>query len=297
MSKPNVVVCLPAYNEEQNIAQIIEGVRKYSSEIIVCDDGSIDNTYDAAVAAGADVIRHTRNRGYGAAIRTLFEAAKDRNADVMVTIDSDGQHNVDQIPNLIQPILDQEADLVIGSRFLNKNDGDRVPLYRTIGIKTLTRFTSFVSYENLTDGQSGFRAYGKKAISSVQLSEKGMAVSAEILVRAKESNLRVREVPVTITYDVEDASTHNPLSHGLGVAVAIVKFVSIKHPLAFYGIPGLAFMVLAAVFAGDVLNFFATGNALPTNVLILTIGSALIGLVLIATGVVLYCLTEIKRTR
>lgn len=122
-----------------------------------------------------------------------------------------------------------------------------------------------------------------------------MAVSAEILVRAKDHGLRIDEVPVTITYAVEDASTQNPISHGLGIVVAIVKFVSIKHPLAFYGLPGLAFLILAAVFAGDVTAYFANGKNVPTNILILAIGSALMGLILVITGTILYSLAGIRK--
>ena len=284
------MICLPAYNEARNIADIVKLAKKYATEVIVCDDGSVDDTSNAAKAAGATVIRHAINKGYGAAIKTLFEAAKVRGADIMVTIDSDGQHNADQIPDLIQPILDEEADIVIGSRFLERGDS-KIPLYRSVGIKTLTKFAQLASYRNLTDGQSGFRAYGKRAISHINLHERGMAVSAEILFKAKEMDLKIKEVPVTISYEVEDSSTHNPVSHGVRVLTAIIKFISIRHPLASYGLPGVGFILIALYFTFQVAELAQTGY-FSTNMIIIAVGSAILGLIFVVTGIILYVLVQ-----
>ena len=143
------------------------------------DDGSTDNTYEAATSAGAIVIRNPENKGYGVAIRSLFQAAKEKDADIMVTLDSDGQHNPDQIPEVIEP-LKQGFDIVIGSRFLKSDDKQKVPRYRSLGIKTITKLTQAASYNGITDSQSGFRAYNKNALSKINLFEDGMAVSTEI---------------------------------------------------------------------------------------------------------------------
>ena len=173
-------------------------------EVIVYDDGSTDNTYDIAKAAGADnVIRSPVNNGYGVAIRTLFQAARERNADVMVTIDSDGQHNPDQIPDVVKPIIEEGFDMVVGSRFLSLKDTQRVPRYRSLGIKTITKLAQSASYNNITDSQNGFRAYSKNALLKLNLFENGMPVSSEILLNAKQKNLSVKEVPITVSYDVE----------------------------------------------------------------------------------------------
>src|SRR5690349_12554718 len=109
-STGRVLACIPAFNEARNIGDIIKKAKPYATEIIVCDDGSADGTYEAAKAAGALVIRHPANRGYGAAIQTLFQAAKERHADVMVTLDSDGQHDPSQIPGVVEPILNEGFD-------------------------------------------------------------------------------------------------------------------------------------------------------------------------------------------
>jgi glycosyltransferase involved in cell wall biosynthesis len=252
-SIPRVLVCIPAYNEARNIYHIIKKAKAYASEIIVCDDGSVDNTEETAKAAGATVIRHPINKGYGNTIRTLFKAAKEANADVMVTLDSDGQHNPDQIPDVLRPIFDEGVDVVIGSRFLKEEDKKKVPSYRSFGIKAITKLTQVASYKYITDAQSGFRAYGKNALSQIDLFENGMAASVEILLRAKEKNLLLKEVPVTISYGTKDTSTHNPMSHGISVMGTVIRFILLNHPLLFFGVLGIIMLIIAAIFLGNAL--------------------------------------------
>lgn len=296
-SHAHVVVCIPAFNEAKSIGEIVKKARQYASEIIVCDDGSIDSTYAEATAAGALVIRHSANKGYGAAIKTLFDAVKERNFDVMVTLDSDGQHSPSQIPNVIKPVIEEGYDLVIGSRFLNHEDSKKVPAYRTLGIKTITKLAQLGSYNNLTDAQSGFRAYSKKALAQIDLTEEGMAVSTEILMRAGQKNLIIKEVPITIRYDVDDASTHNPILHGIGIVLTMLKFMSIYHPLSFYGIPGVAFLVISAYFAASAMDLFSGTRYVSTNMILLSVGSAVIGSMLLITAVILYTLAALLKEK
>ena len=122
-----VLVCIPAFNEASKIAEIIEKSKKYSYAVIVYDDGSTDGTYELARTAGATVIKSPKNTGYGTAIRALFQAAREQNADIMITLDSDGQHDPDHIPRLIEPIHKQNFDIVIGSRFLSNDDKEKIP--------------------------------------------------------------------------------------------------------------------------------------------------------------------------
>lgn len=292
-----VIVCVPAFNEARNIGEVIKMVKPYASEIIVCDDGSVDSTFQVAKAAGATVVRHPTNKGYGAAIRTLFETAKQRNADVMITLDSDGQHDPNQIPSVIQPILDEGYDIVIGSRFLNDEDRKKIPGYRSFGIKTITKFAQLTSYNNITDAQSGFRAYSRNALHKISIAEEGMAVSTEILMRAGQKNLMIKEVPITVNYDVEDASTHNPLSHGLNVIGSIIRYISLRHPLAFYGLPGIALLVIAGYFLFNSLELFSETRFVSTNMVLISIGAATIGVVLIVTGVILYSISALLKER
>jgi glycosyltransferase involved in cell wall biosynthesis len=291
------LICIPAYNVSSKIGEIVSRARPYASEVIVCDDGSRDDTAREAQAVGATVIRHRVNKGYGSAIKTLFRTAKGKNADVMVTLDADGQHHPEQIPKLVEPILNEGFDIVIGSRFINTHDREKVPSYRSFGIKTLTLLTKVASYRNITDAQSGFRAYSNAALSQIELHEDGMAVSAEILLRASGQNLSIKEIPTTITYNTEGTSTMNPLSHGATVLRSIILFVSIRHPLLFYGAPGIILLVVSAGFFAQALAIFAETRFLSANLMLVALGAAFIGIVLLFTCTVLIAVTALLREK
>jgi glycosyltransferase involved in cell wall biosynthesis len=154
-----IAICIPAFNEESNIEEVISKSKGLGTEVIVCDDGSKDNTYEFACKTGVTVIRHAQNRGYGRTLNTLFEYALNKNADVIVTIDSDGQHSPEQISRLLEPIISNSADIVIGSRFISEEGRVNVPLYRSLGIKAITRITQIACYEKFTDATSGFRRW------------------------------------------------------------------------------------------------------------------------------------------
>src|SRR5919107_3118496 len=295
--KPRILVCIPAYNESKTIGDIILKAKNYATEIIVYDDGSTDNTYEIAKAAGANnVIRNPENSGYGVAIRTLFQAAKERNADIMVTIDSDGQHNPDQIPDLIKPIIEENFEMVAGSRFLDHKDTQRVPRYRSLGIKTITNLNQSASYNNITDYQNGFRAYSKNALSKLNLFENGMPVSSEILLKAKQKGLSIKEVPITVSYD-KGTSSQSPALHGADLVFNLIQFISLRHPLISYGIPGVALLIIAAVFANTALDLFSENGYISTNLIMVSIGSGVIGVVLLVTSTILYTLTDLLRGR
>ena len=292
-----IIICIPAFNEGKTISDIVNKSKKYANEVIVYDDGSTDDTYEVTKSTGATVIRNPENKGYGVAIRSLFQAAREQDADVMVTLDSDGQHNPDQIPDLVEPILKQGFDLVIGSRFLKRDNKVKVPRYRSFGVKTITKLAQSASYSGISDSQSGFRAYSKSALSKINLFEDGMAVSTEILLRAKEKNLLSTEVPITINYDIKDTSTHNPITHGIGVLYSVFQFISLRHPLAFYGLPGIALLGFAAYFMKHALNLFSETGYVSTNLILVSVGIAVVGVVLLATAAILYTLIALLRGR
>ena len=290
-----ILACIPAFNEAKSIAEMISKSKNYVDGVLVYDDGSTDDTCEVARAAGATVIRNPENKGYGVAIRSLFQAAKEQDADIMVTLDSDGQHDPDQIPRLIDPLLKQGFDLVIGSRFIDGDSKEKVPRYRSFGIKTITKLTEAASYPKITDSQSGFRAYNKNALSKINLFEDGMAVSTEILLRASEKKLLMTEVPITVRYDIKDRSTHNPITHGISVAYSVFQFISLRHPLAFYGIPGIALLGVAAYFMKNALDLFAATDYVSTNMILVAVGIAVVGVVLLATAAILYTLTALLK--
>ena len=286
------VIGIPAFNEEKNIASIIMKLKKVTDHIIVCNDGSTDMTEEISKELNVTVINHSRNMGYGSAIRSIFLKAKELQADILVTFDADGQHRVVDIQSVTQPIIDDKADVVIGSRFL-KNKSD-MPEYRKFGIKIITKITNSSLKEKLTDSQSGFRAYSKNVLKDVTPSESGMGVSTEILIKASNAGHKIAEVPITIMYG-SDTSTHNPVSHGTSVLFSTIKFTSIEHPLKFYGIPAIIFLGIGFVFMLWTFQTYAVEKEIITNIALIGIGSLVIGIVFLLSAILLYSLVSVVR--
>ena len=290
-----IIVGIPAFNEEKNIAVLIIQLKKIVDEIIVCNDGSTDLTSKIAEELGVTVINHEKNLGYGAAIRSIFLKSKNLDGDILVTIDADGQHRIDDINKIINPIIDGKSDLVIGSRFLDESE-DEVPQYRKVGIKVITKITNTTMKKQLTDSQSGFRAYSRKVLNELNLSELGMGISTEILIKASTKNFRISEVPIKIIYD-GDTSTHNPISHGSSVLLSTIKFTSIEHPLKFYGIPSMIFFAIGLFFIYFSVEYYTEIGRLNTNLTLVGAGTTLIAVVLFITCILLYSLVSVVREK
>ena len=291
----SIIVGIPAFNEEKNIAVLIIQLKKIADKIIVCNDGSTDLTSKIAEGLGATVINHAKNLGYGAAIRSIFLKSKDLGGDILVTFDADGQHRIEDINRVIKPIINEESDLVIGSRFLDKSEKE-VPQYRKVGIKIITKVTNATIKKQLTDSQSGFRAYSKKVLNELNPSELGMGISTEILIKASAKNFRISEVPIKITYD-GNTSTHNPISHGSSVLLSTIKFTSIEHPLKFYGIPSMIFFAIGLFFVYFSTQYYAEIGRLNTNLTLVAAGTMLIAIVLLITSILLYSLISVVREK
>jgi glycosyltransferase involved in cell wall biosynthesis len=289
-----ITIGLPAYNEEKNIASVITKLKKITDSIIVCDDGSSDMTSEISKNLGAVVISHKKNMGYGAALRTIFQKSVELDSDILVTFDADGQHRIEDINKILQPLENNEADVVIGSRFLDNES--KIPNYRKIGIKVITKVTNASLKKKLTDSQSGFRAYNKHALTQISPSEMGMGISTEILIKASSKGLRIAEIPITILYH-DDTSTHNPVSHGTSVLVSTIKFTSIEHPLKFYGIPSIIFLIIGSAFTYSAIQYYVEIGRLNTNLTVIGAGAILIGLVLLIAAILLYSLVSIVREK
>ena len=290
-----IIIGIPAFNEEKNIASIITKLMNITDSIIVCNDGSSDLTSEIAEKMGAVVINHEKNLGYGAAIRSIFLKAKELDGDILVTFDADGQHRIEDIENVTTPIINQEAELVIGSRFLDDSEKE-VPQYRKVGIKVITKITNASIKEKLTDSQSGFRAYSKKVVDELNPSELGMGISTEILIKASSKNFKIVEVPIKILYS-GDTSTHNPISHGSSVILSTIKYTSIEHPLKFYGIPSVIFFIIGLSFTYLSAQYYAEIGRLNTNLTIVAAGTVLIAVVLLITSILLYSLVSVVREK
>jgi len=287
-----VVIGIPAFNEEKNIASIIVKLKKISNNIIICNDGSTDLTSSIAKELGVIVIDHPKNIGYGGAIKSIFLKAKELGVETLVTFDADGQHNVSDINKVLEPIKKNEADIVIGSRFLH-NDGN-VPKYRKVGIKTITSLTNVVTGTKITDAQSGFRAYNKKILENIHPTEQGMGISTEILIKASKQKFRITEVPIEISYEGE-TSTHHPVLHGASVIFSTIKFVSIENPLKFYGIPGIGFMGIGLYFILLTLKIFGQSRDVFTNYALVGIGGVVLGTLFLMTAIILYTTVSVVR--
>ena len=199
MSKLSVYAVIPAYNTEKTIGNVVKRTKKYVDKVIVVDDGSSDNTYEEAKKAGADyVLRHRINRGVGAATKTGTIVALENNAEIIITLDSDLQHDPDDIPRFIKCFKEKNIDIVIGSRFLG--DNREMPLIKKIGNAGLNFLARLLFGIKSTDTQCGFRAYDRKALEEINFELDSYAICTEILKEAKEHNLKVEEIPIDAIY-------------------------------------------------------------------------------------------------
>ena len=278
-----ITAVMPAYNEEVSLGSIVLTTKKYVDNIIVVDDGSTDKTVEIAALAGAEVISHPSNKGKGAALKTGFEAA--RTSEIIITIDSDGQHNPEEIPKLVSPIINGEADVVNGSRYINGNKKD-TPSYRRVGQTVLDKATNLNSGLDITDSQSGFRAFARHAVPAFRFSCSDFGIESEMLMDASNAGLRIKEVEISVRYDV-DGSTKNPVTHGVGVLMRVINDLEFQRPLYYFTLPGsiiiIVGVVLGLLFFGDYLGG-GSRSLLPT---ILAIMMTLVGGFLAFTGIIL----------
>jgi glycosyltransferase involved in cell wall biosynthesis len=286
-----VTIGIPAFNEEKNIAKMIVKLKKIYDEIIVCNDGSADLTGEIAENLGAIVINHKQNLGYGAGINSILKKSKEIGTDILVTFDADGQHKVEDVKKVIEPIKNGDADLVIGSRFLSKTK-EKIPEYRKIGINIITKVTNAGLKKKITDSQSGFRAYSKDLISKLDISDMGMGISTEILIKTNSLGFRIAEIPITILYEGK-TSTQNPISHGTSVLFSTIKYTSIEHPLKFYGIPSLIFFVIGLSFTFLSIDYYMEVGRINPNVTIVAAGTTAIAVILLVASVLFYSLANI----
>ena len=198
MENKKIYIVLPAYCEGTVIRSVIESIKKEGyKNMIVVDDGSSDNTFSESISSGAITLKHTINRGKGAATQTGIDAAKELDADIVVTMDSDGQHNPKDITELIKPILDDKADVVLGSRMLGEKGMPKTRIF----MNNIANLVTYIFFGIMvSDSQSGFRAYSKKALNSVYTLMDRYEFESEMLGQIKNAKLNIKEVPIKIIY-------------------------------------------------------------------------------------------------
>jgi len=287
-----VIIGIPAFNEEKNIGQLIVNLKKKYDHVLVCDDGSSDTTSNIASEMGAIVVKHSQNQGYGSAIKTIFSESKKIDCDILITFDADGQHQISEIDDILKPIMDNTADIVIGSRFLGKTKN--LPKYRKFGIKTITGLTNIMTGSNISDSQSGFRAYSQKVLQEIFPTESGMGISTEILIKAIKKKMRITEIPITITYD-NNTHSKEPISHGTSVIISTVKHVAIERPLLYYGVTGLFFLALGLVFATWALQIYSEEQVFMTNIVLIGICGIILGTILLISGTILFSISNLLK--
>lgn len=293
MSRPRIIAAMPAYNEEQYVGSLVLKARKYVDEVIVFDDGSSDSTAEIARLAGATVLRHDTNQGKGAGVRRILTEVRGRLPDVLVLLDADGQHNPDEIPRLVNAVL-EGSDLVIGSR---KAQASKTPFYRRIGQSLLSYSTGIASGGGkVSDSESGFRALSPRTISEIDLTEDGFAVETEMIVKAAKKGLKITEVPISNIY-TRDGSTLNPVRHGVGVLGRVMAMISERRPLFFFGIGGGVLAVLGIVAGVKVLRTFSDVHVLAVGTAVLSALLLIIAVLSVFTGIILNILTKSSREK
>lgn len=283
--RQKIVAVIPAFNEERFIASVVLKTRRYVDEVLVVDDGSQDETAELAQAAGATVLRHSQNRGKGVALNTGFTAIRERGGDdIVVTLDADGQHEPAELLEVIAPICDEQADLVIGSRYLVKESD--VPVSRVLGHKFFNFVTKQASGVGVSDSQSGYRAFSMRALRSLTFSSSSFSVESEMQFLARQHNLRVVEVPIVIRYT--DKPKRSVIQHGMIVLNGILQLTGQYRPLLYFGVPGLAMLLIGLIWGLWVVNIFYTARELAVGYAIVSTLLTISGMIALSTAVTLH---------
>jgi glycosyltransferase involved in cell wall biosynthesis len=289
-----IIAGIPAYNEDRTIAEVVLKTLRYVDVVIVCDDGSTDMTAEIAEKLGAKVVRHEKNMGKGFALKTLLAHALKLDPSVIVTLDADGQHDPSEIQELIKPIKDGKADVVIGSRFVGESMLD-MSLYRKMGLRAINWLGRRASKSKVIDTQSGFRAYSPKAAQTMAvLDSSGYGVELEQLAAATENRLKVVEIPATVKYKgLENTSKKHPLMHGQELISTILRMVVEERPLVFLGVPGVLSLFVGVLFGVWMLQLYAIEKRIITNIALASVAFVLVGFFMISTAITLYAIIRL----
>ena len=284
-----VIVAIPAYNEDRFIGSLVLKLRSRDRHVVVVDDGSTDATAQVAEAAGATVVRHPHNRGKMAAVKTIFEQARQMNVDALVLLDGDSQHDPSEVDQLVEPILKGEADMVVGSRFAGVRSV--IPRWRVAGQHALTMATNIGSGLHLTDTESGYRAFSRRALEEMRFRGRGFALEASTQFQAKARGWTVIEVPIRVHYEIP--LKRNPVWHGVGQVDAILRLVAEHRPLLFFGVPGLLLLLAGLGLGFQVVRIYEAQQQLAVGYSLITVLLVIVGILALFVGVMLHAIREI----
>jgi len=281
----DVLVAIPAFNEERFIGSVVLQCRALGFPVLVIDDGSTDATGEIAAMAGASVRQLEVNEGKAAALNIAFHSAQEQGAQALVVIDGDGQHDCAEIPRLLALIRDEQADIVIGSRFLAESGGS-IPPVRRWGQRFITSVINLSSRTRVTDSQSGFRAFSARAVAAMLLHSTGFGAEVEMQFQARRHGLRVAEAPIRAMY--EDRAKRNVFGHGFHVLNRLLALVEQHRPLLFFGMPGLLLVIAGVVFGALVTNTYQRTHELAIGYGLVTVLCALAGLLSLFASLILH---------
>lgn len=273
-----------AFNEEERIGKTILRIPRQipgvdSVEILVINDGSTDNTIDLAMNAGADkIISHKKNLGVGAAFTTGVRNALSMKADIVVTVDADGEPNIEQIHDLINPILSNQFDVVVGTRFW-KDNSNKFKKINKIGNRIFTNLVSFVAGRKFTDTQTGFRSYSKEALENVTVVS-DFTYTQEVLLDLHFKKFRIGETPITFKLREDSRLVKSISKYAIRGISIIVSSLVFHRPIMAFGLFGLFLSglgIIAKIFT-SVLNIIEINAALSSGLILLGGVSFMMGL-------------------
>lgn len=284
---------LPAYNEELVIGSVVLRTRQYADRVIVVDDGSTDRTAEIAKLAGAEVIKLDHNTGKAYALLLGLKHARKSGCTVAVMLDADGQHDPSEMQRLAGLVSIGKADLVIGSRFLNKNRG--IPTYREIGQKTLDIFTNIGAKTEVTDSQSGFRALSCQALDNLDFKSDGYNIESDMIAHFSKMGLPIIEVPISVNYDVPHKHKKHPITHGVGVLTRLINLIAYQRPLLLFGIAGLIFIIFGLLTASYAFRVQSAASPYSFNLSMWGMVFVFIGMLMGISGLLLNTLLMIMK--
>ena len=286
-----VVVAIPAYNEDRYIGSLVLKLQAGNRQVLVIDDGSTDDTAAVAEAAGATVISHPHNLGKTAAVETAFEQARHMDVDALVLIDGDSQHDPADIDAMVEPIFTGGADMVVGSRFAGVRSA--IPRWRVVGQHALTLATNIGSGLHLTDTESGFRAFSRRAVEEMRFTARGFALEPATQFQAKARGWRVAEVAIHVHYQIP--LKRNPVWHGVGQIDAILRLIAEHRALLFFGMPGLLGMLAGLALGLQVVRIYDATQQLAIGYSLITVLLVIVGILATFVGVMLHAIRDIVR--